>query len=99
MEKVGYNSGGYESLETLKLLDGAIDIYMPDAKFWEFQPAKRFCNAPDYPEIMKEALREMHRQVGDLKVGNNLLIDRSITSKEYEEAKQIARDEGLWRGF
>lgn len=63
-----FNSGGYESVETLKLLDGIIDIYMPDAKFADSSVSKKLCNAPDYPEILKEALSEMHRQVGDLEL-------------------------------
>ncbi|MBI9090335.1 MAG: radical SAM protein [Desulfobacterium sp.] len=63
-----YNSSGYDSVETLKLLDGVVDIYLPDFKFWEKEPARRFCNAPDYPEIAQLALKEMHNQVGDLKI-------------------------------
>ncbi len=61
-----YNTGGYDSLETLKLLDGVIDIYMPDFKFWDDQVAAALCNAPDYPEVARQAVKEMHRQVGDL---------------------------------
>ncbi|OPY92477.1 MAG: hypothetical protein A4E73_01093 [Syntrophaceae bacterium PtaU1.Bin231] len=63
-----YNSAGYEKVETLRLLDGIVDIYMPDFKFWEGTWAERFCRAPDYPVRAREALREMHRQVGDLQV-------------------------------
>ncbi|MBW2610708.1 MAG: radical SAM protein [Deltaproteobacteria bacterium] len=63
-----YNSGGYESVETLALLDGVFDIYMPDFKFWEDGWAERFCKAPDYRERAKAAIREMHGQVGDLLV-------------------------------
>lgn len=61
-----YNSGGYESVEALRLLDGIVDIYMPDFKFWEKSWADRFCQAPDYPDVARAAIREMHRQVGDL---------------------------------
>ncbi len=61
-----WNSSGYDSLETLRLLDGVVDIYMPDAKFWTSGPAARFCRAPDYPDVARAALREMHRQAGDL---------------------------------
>ncbi len=61
-----YNSGGYDSKETLQLLDGIFDIYMPDFKFWEARWAGRFCNAPDYREVATESIKEMHRQVGDL---------------------------------
>ncbi len=63
-----YNCGGYESLEVIKLLDGVIDIYMPDAKFARKEDATRYCNAPDYPHTLREVLLEMHRQVGDLMV-------------------------------
>jgi len=61
-----YNCGGYESLEVIRLLDGIIDIYMPDAKFMQEGDAERYCNAPDYPQILQNVLLEMHRQVGDL---------------------------------
>lgn len=61
-----YNSSGYDKKETLEILDGIIDIYMPDFKFWDGQWAERYCEAPDYPERAKKALKEMHRQVGDL---------------------------------
>jgi len=61
-----YNCGGYESLATLRLLEGVVDIYMPDFKFGDPEPARRFADAPDYPERAREAIREMHRQVGDL---------------------------------
>ena len=61
-----YNSSGYDSPETLKLLDGIVDIYMPDFKFWDKESAKRYAKAPDYPEVAQEAILEMHRQVGDL---------------------------------
>ena len=61
-----YNSSGYDSVETLEVLDGVIDIYMPDFKFWDASIAQLTCRAPDYPEVARKALVEMHRQVGDL---------------------------------
>lgn len=64
-----YNSGGFDAVPTLRLLEGVIDIYMPDFKFGEPGPAAELCGAPDYPETAKLALREMHRQVGDLVIG------------------------------
>ena len=67
-----YNSGGYDSVETLKLLDGYMDIYMPDMKFSDSAGAKEFANAADYPEISFTAVKEMHRQVGDLHIENGL---------------------------
>lgn len=61
-----YNCGGYESLDTLKLLDGIVDIYMPDFKYSDPGPAKKYSKAADYPQVARAALKEMHRQVGDL---------------------------------
>ena len=61
-----YNSGGYDAVETLKLLDGVVDIYMPDFKFWDNGAAKKYCGVDDYRERAVEAVKEMHRQVGDL---------------------------------
>lgn len=62
-----YNSGGYDSVETLKLLEGFIDIYMPDMKYADAEVAEELSAAPDYPSINFAAVKEMHRQVGDLK--------------------------------
>jgi putative pyruvate formate lyase activating enzyme len=61
-----YNCGGYEEVDTLQLLDGIFDIYMPDFKFWDSEVAERFCSAPDYFEKACAAVKEMHQQVGDL---------------------------------
>ncbi|BBO73371.1 radical SAM protein [Desulfosarcina widdelii] len=63
-----YNCGGYDRVETLRMLEGIVDIYMPDFKFWDSTTAKDTCNAPDYPEVARQALVEMHRQVGDLQI-------------------------------
>ncbi|HZK19422.1 MAG TPA: hypothetical protein VFC68_01715 [Treponemataceae bacterium] len=63
-----YNSSGYDSVPTLQLLDGIVDIYMPDFKFWSADSAKRYADAEDYPKIARMALKEMQRQVGDLKI-------------------------------
>lgn len=63
-----YNTGGYESVSTLKLLDGIVDIYMPDAKYTDDEMAQKYSGATDYFSILKKALREMQRQVGDLKL-------------------------------
>jgi putative pyruvate formate lyase activating enzyme len=73
-----YNCSGYESLTVTKLLDGIIDIYMPDAKYAGEEPAKKFSNAPDYPDVLKEVLKEMHRQVGDLQMDENGIAQRGL---------------------
>jgi putative pyruvate formate lyase activating enzyme len=61
-----YNTGGYDTPETLALLDGLVDIYMPDFKFWDPASGKAYCGAADYPAVARQALQEMHAQVGDL---------------------------------
>jgi putative pyruvate formate lyase activating enzyme len=61
-----YNCGGYEEVDTLRLLDGIFDIYMPDFKFWDSKVAAQFCSAPDYRDKVCAAVKEMHRQAGDL---------------------------------
>lgn len=61
---VVYNSSGYEKVETLKLLEGYVDVYLPDFKYMEASLAEAFSNAPDYPERAKEAVEEMVRQTG-----------------------------------
>lgn len=73
-----YNSGGYDRVETLQLLDGVIDIYMPDFKFRDPDVAEKICNAADYPERACRALMEMHRQVGDLVVDDDGIARRGL---------------------
>jgi putative pyruvate formate lyase activating enzyme len=64
---VVYNTSAYDALSSLKLMDGLVDIYMPDFKYWSSDSAGRLSKAEDYPERARDALREMHRQVGDLR--------------------------------
>jgi putative pyruvate formate lyase activating enzyme len=91
-----YNCGGYESLETLGLLAGVVDIYMPDFKFWDAERAERYLNARDYPAVARSALREMHRQIGDLKLDEQglarrgLLVRHLVMPGGVEEARAIA---------
>jgi len=145
-----YNTGGYDRSETLAILDGVFDIYMPDFKYWDPKVAEELSDAPDYPEVAREALKEMHRQVGDLvmdeqgiaqrgvlirhlvlpeglagtrqimrflarEISPNSYVNimaqyrpcgrasevpalrRSITDEEYQEAIQMAHDEGMNR--
>jgi len=73
-----YNSGGYDCLETLQLLDGIFDIYMPDAKYGSNELAQRYSDAPDYTDRMKAAIREMHRQVGDLVLDDQGIAVRGL---------------------
>lgn len=92
-----YNTSAYDSLESLGLLDGLIDIYMPDLKFWSIDPARRLAKAKDYPERARRAVREMHRQVGDLKFGadgmarQGLLVRHLVMPGQTAEAAAIFR--------
>ncbi|MCD6518497.1 MAG: radical SAM protein [Anaerolineae bacterium] len=61
-----YNTGGYDSLKTLQLLDGVVDIYMPDMKYADEAIARKYSRVPNYPQVNQAAVKEMHRQVGDL---------------------------------
>lgn len=73
-----WNCGGYESLEVIKLLDGIVDIFMPDAKFGDSENASCLSQAADYFENLKKVLKEMHRQVGDLEMDDNNIAARGL---------------------
>jgi len=73
-----YNTGGYDKVESLELLNGIFDIYMPDFKFWDPEMARKYLKAPDYPERARDALKEMHRQVGDLVLDEKGIALRGI---------------------
>lgn len=73
-----YNCGGYESLETLALLDGIIDIYMPDFKYFQPERSHKFSKVKDYPDMAKQALKEMDRQVGGLKLDADGIAYRGL---------------------
>jgi len=92
-----YNSSGYDSVGTLKLLEGIFDIYMPDFKFWTRESGKRYAKAPDYAEKAKKAILEMHRQVGDLVMDaegiavRGLLVRHLVMPGSLDETREILR--------
>lgn len=92
-----YNSSGYDRLDTLALLDGIIDIYMPDFKFWDENTAEKTCDARDYPETARDALTEMHRQVGDLVVSNDGLARRGLLVRHLVMPDDIAGTRQIMR--
>jgi putative pyruvate formate lyase activating enzyme len=73
-----YNTGGYDRTSALKLLDGIVDIYMPDFKFWDSEVSRKLSDAPDYPERAREAIKEMHGQVGDLQTDSRGVAQRGL---------------------
>jgi putative pyruvate formate lyase activating enzyme len=73
-----YNTSAYDSLESLRLLDGIVSVYMPDFKLWTREAARRYLKRGDYPEVARAAIREMHRQVGDLVLDELGLARRGV---------------------
>jgi len=73
-----YNTSAFDSLESLWLLEGIVDIYMPDFKFWDPELARKYLKARKYPEVARQVIKEMHRQVGDLVIDENGLAVRGL---------------------
>ena len=92
-----YNTGGYDALETLALLDGVVDIYMPDMKYADADIAERYSKVPNYPAVNQAAVKEMHRQVGDLVMDERgvavrgLLVRHLVLPEGLAGTKEIAR--------
>jgi putative pyruvate formate lyase activating enzyme len=92
-----YNTGGYDSPAALALLDGVIDIYMPDIKYADARVAKKYSKVPNYPAINQAAVKEMHRQVGDLVLDEHgvaqrgLLVRHLVMPNDLAGTAQIAR--------
>ncbi len=85
-----YNSGGYDSVETLGLLDGIIDIYMPDVKYSDEKVAEQLSGIKDYPKVNKAAVNEMHRQVGDLQIDRQGIAHRGLLVRHLVLPNRIA---------
>jgi putative pyruvate formate lyase activating enzyme len=92
-----YNTGGYDHVRTLRLLDGVFDIYMPDLKFWDPATSGTLAHAENYREVACAAVREMHRQVGDLVLDEHALARRGLLVRHLvmpgglDETRQIMR--------
>ncbi|MBU1002705.1 MAG: radical SAM protein [Proteobacteria bacterium] len=93
-----WNTGGYEALRTLALLDGLVDIYMPDTKFWDPTIAARLCHATDYPDRAREAITAMYAQVGDLALDDNGVALRGLLVRHLVLPHGLAGTKG-WMGF
>lgn len=92
-----YNCSGYESVEVIQLLEGIVDIYMPDAKFMDERYSKEYCNAPDYPQVLKKVLKEMHRQVGDLRINAHGIAERGLLIRHLVMPGGVASSEAVFR--
>jgi putative pyruvate formate lyase activating enzyme len=92
-----YNTSAYDSLESLRLMDGVVDIYMPDFKYWDSEMARRYSRAPDYPEVARRNLKEMHRQVGVLTFDANGLAQRGVLLRHLVMPGDIAGTREIMR--
>ena len=92
-----YNCGGYESIESLYLLDGIVDIYMPDFKFWDSQTALTYLHVSDYAEKATLALKEMYRQVGDLIIVEGGIAKRGLLVRHLVMPNNISGTESIAR--
>ena len=92
-----YNCGGYESVQTLRLLEGIIDIYMPDIKYSRSESAEKYSKAKDYFEVCKSAVREMHRQVGDLVTDERGIALRGLLIRHLVMPNDVAGSEEILR--
>jgi putative pyruvate formate lyase activating enzyme len=92
-----YNTSAYDALDSLRLMDGLVDVYMPDFKFWTKESARDYAKAKDYPQRAREAIAEMHRQVGDLVFDEHglavrgLLVRHLVMPGQTDEAREIFR--------
>ena len=73
-----WNSSGYDSVDVLECLEGMVEVYMPDMRYGESEPARCYSNAPDYPQVNREAISEMYRQVGTLEVDSDGIARRGL---------------------
>jgi putative pyruvate formate lyase activating enzyme len=92
-----YNTSAYDALASLKLMDGLVDIYMPDFKFWSPDTAKRLAKAKDYPDRAREAIREMHRQVGVLRFRPDGLACRGVLVRHLVMPGQLDETSAIFK--
>jgi putative pyruvate formate lyase activating enzyme len=90
-----YNTSSYDSLDSLRLMEGIVDVYMPDFKVWTRERARRYLKRPDYPDIARETVKEMHRQVGDLVVDKNGMARRGVILRHLIMPGQLDETEAI----
>lgn len=90
-----YNSGGYDSLDTLQLLDGIVDIYMPDMKYSDEKAAEELSGIQAYPSVNRAAVKEMHRQVGDLQIDPEGVAQRGLLVRHLVLPADLAGTEAI----
>ncbi len=94
---VVYNTSAYDSIHSLKLMEGIVDIYMPDFKFWDPGLSKFYMTEATYPEVARQAVKEMHRQVGDLKFDEDGLALRGLIVRHLVMPNRVAGAGDIFR--
>ena len=92
-----YNTGGYDSVESLELLDGVVDIYMPDMKYSDEKTAEQLSGIKNYPQVNRAAVKEMHRQVGDLQLDESGVAQRGLLVRHLVLPNRLAGTEAVVR--
>ena len=92
-----YNTSAYDSLKSLRLIDGLVDIYMPDFKVWSNVSAKRLLKADDYPDRAREAIAEMHRQVGELRFTSDGVACRGVLVRHLVMPGMVEESRAIFR--
>ncbi len=92
-----YNTGGYELTEIVKLLDGIIDIYLPDMRYAESDAALRYSGAPDYPAYNQDSVKEMHRQVGIARINGSGIIEEGLIIRHLVLPENICGTDKIMR--
>jgi putative pyruvate formate lyase activating enzyme len=92
-----YNTSAYDSLDGLRLMDGVVDVYLPDFKVWTREAARRYLRRPEYAQVAQEAVREMHRQVGPLVFGRDGLARRGLLLRHLVMPGMLAETEAILR--
>jgi putative pyruvate formate lyase activating enzyme len=92
-----YNTSAYDSLDSLRLLEGVVDVYMPDLKVLTRERARRYLKRPDYPDVARETIKEMHHQVGDLVLDERGLARRGLILRHLVMPGQLDETEEILR--
>ena len=94
-----YNSGGYDSVSSLHLLDGLVDVYMPDMKYSIPSVAEKYSRAADYPDVNRAAIEEMYRQVGDVQFDQNGLLKKGVLVRHLILPANLINTKGVLKNF
>jgi putative pyruvate formate lyase activating enzyme len=92
-----YNTSAYDSHDSLRLMEGIVDVYMPDFKLWSSETAKRYLKRADYPDVARESIKEMYRQVGDLVVDERGMARRGLILRHLIMPGLIEETEAILR--